>query len=221
MARTWWIAFVALLVSSAAQAGEKTRVLPGWGAVTDPDGDCRFKDSRERLVISVPGGMHDLDPRPEYKINGPRVLQEVEGDFTILVRVAGAILPDKNTALPGKKVPFRAASLLVWQDAKHFIRLDRAGMVKDDKPLPFAYFHFYKDGKLASEQGPALRDEAVLLRLERKGERFSATAQQDKAVKKLPTVTWRAPAKLLVGVGAVNVSTQELHAVFEDLKITK
>ncbi len=165
--------------------------------------------------------MHDLDPRPEYKTNAPRVLQEVEGDFAIQVRVVGAITPDKNTTLPGKKVSFRAGVLLVWQDAQHFIRLDRAGMIKDDKAVPFAYFHFYKDGKLATEQGPALKDESVLLRIERKGDRFTASAQQDKAVRKLPTVTWKAPAKLQIGVGAVNVSTQELHAVFEDLKITK
>jgi regulation of enolase protein 1 (concanavalin A-like superfamily) len=211
-----------LLVAAATPtlAGDKTGSFPGWGTAVNPDGDCTFKTGTARLIISVPGGNHDLDPRPEFKVNGPRVLQEIEGDFTVEVRVAGTMTPDKDMEAPGRNVAFRAGALIVWLDDKNFLRLDRAGMVKDGKPLAFAYFHDYKDGKLVREQGPPLKDEVMLLRIERKGTRFIASAEQGTVVKKMPVVNWKTPAKLQVGVGAVNVSRQDLHAVFEDLKIT-
>lgn len=217
--RTFSLISIALALSSS-YAGEKSGAFPGWGTAVNPDGDCTFKTGTARLIISVPGGNHDLDPRPEYKVNCPRVLQEVEGDFTVEVRVAGTITPDKEMEPPGKTLAFRAGALVVWLDDKNFLRLDRAGMVKDGKPLAFAYFHDYKDGKLVREQGPPLKDEVMLLRIERKGNRFIASAEQGTVVKKMPTVNWKTPAKVQVGVGAVNVSRQDLHAVFEDLKIT-
>jgi regulation of enolase protein 1 (concanavalin A-like superfamily) len=201
-------------------AGDKSGTFPGWGTVVNPDGDCTFKTGTARLIISVPGGNHDLDSRPEYKINAPRVLQEIEGDFAIEVRVAGTITPDKDMEAPGRNIAFRAGALIVWLDDKNFLRLDRAGMVKDGKQLAFAYFHDYKEGKLVREQGPPLKDEVMLLRIERKGTRFIASAEQGTVVKKMPVVNWKTPAKVQVGVAAINVSRQELHAVFEDLKIT-
>jgi regulation of enolase protein 1 (concanavalin A-like superfamily) len=209
-----------VLAARSTFAGDKTSSFPGWGTVANPDCDCSFRTGTARLIVSVPGGNHDLDARPEYKVNGPRVLQEIEGDFTVEVRVAGTITADKDMEAPGRNIAFRAGALMVWLDDKNFLRLDRAGMIKDGKPIAFAYFHDYKDGKLVREQGPPLNDDVMQLRIERKGNRFIASAEQGKVTKKMPVVTWKTPAKLHVGVGAVNVSRQDLHAVFEDLKIT-
>ena len=212
--------FSLAITAAPCYAGDKSASFPGWGTVTNPDGDCTFKTGTGRLIVSVPGGNHDLDPRPEYQVNGPRVLQDVEGDFAVEVRITGTILPEKDMELPCKNLAFRAGALLVWQDADNFLRLDNAGMIKDGKPITFAYFHAYKDGKLTASQGPPLNAEPMVLRIERKGDRFTTSAHQGAVVKKMPAVTWKTPAKLQVGIGAVNVSRQDLHAVFEDLKIT-
>lgn len=68
----------------------------GWGSVTNSDGDCTFKADKGKLTITVPGNLHDL--HPNRGMNAPRVLQEVEGDFTATVKVTCALTPGKGVA---------------------------------------------------------------------------------------------------------------------------
>ena len=86
--------FVGLAI--AQQAGD--RKLEGWGKVVDPDGDCKFDAARGSLSIAIPGTHHNLNPA--VRQNAPRVLQEVEGDFTVQVRVSGDFEPGQRSTLP-------------------------------------------------------------------------------------------------------------------------
>src|SRR6185295_19253047 len=54
--------------------------LPGWGKITNPDGDCKFSVRDGELLINVPGtnGPHDL-AADVNRVNAPRVLQPVRG----------------------------------------------------------------------------------------------------------------------------------------------
>src|SRR5581483_5922122 len=88
----------------AAAAGQE---LSGWGKIADPEKDCQFNAAGGKLTIAVPGTPHDFTPLPGYKNNGPRVYQEIEGDFTVEVKVGGNIAPMKGTELPGKNIVFR------------------------------------------------------------------------------------------------------------------
>ena len=55
----------------------------------DPDGDCTIDLKDGRLTIRVPGRPHGLDAEVD-KLNSPRVLREIEGDFIADLKVDGA-----------------------------------------------------------------------------------------------------------------------------------
>jgi hypothetical protein len=70
----------------------------------DEKKDCGFNRKGGKLTITVPGRGHKL----EYARDGgrcklgadsaaPMLLREVEGDFTVSVRVAGAVEPAPHT----------------------------------------------------------------------------------------------------------------------------
>jgi RNA polymerase sigma factor (sigma-70 family) len=70
---------------------EKPTKLSGWGAVTDPSGDCAFTTEKSRLLVKVPGGVHDLNPF--RGLQAPRVLKRVKGDFVAQIKVTGDFKP--------------------------------------------------------------------------------------------------------------------------------
>ena len=54
----------------------------GWGEATDPEGDCQMKQTKDKVIITVPGSAHDLSGT---KKNAPRMLQE-SADFLVRER---------------------------------------------------------------------------------------------------------------------------------------
>ena len=209
-----------VLAYSVGHAGEKTQEIKGWGKAVDPEGDCEFLAGAGKLTIKVPAGYHDFHPGPDYKANGPRVLREVDGDFTVEVRVSGTLPPDKDTALAGKASSFRAGTLLIWQDDKNFVRLDRAGMIKDGKLFNFAYYHVFKNAERPFSTGPLLKDDVTVLKAQRKGNAIHAWAIQGSKTITLPVQQVDLPARVQVGVGAINASKQALEVHFDKLSLT-
>jgi len=61
----------------------------GWDRPVDPVGGCRFQRKGDRLTILVP------EPQPRGSpANVPRLMREVEGDFTLVVRVTAGVPAD-------------------------------------------------------------------------------------------------------------------------------
>src|SRR5262245_57498798 len=120
------------LVAAALGDEKKPTEIKGWGTVIDPDGDCSITEDKGKVTIKVPGSHHDLYVR---KLNAPRVLREVEGDFVAQVKVTadwkpGARLPKVST------VPYNGAGLLVWDSEKHFVRWERSVMIHGTPDMP-------------------------------------------------------------------------------------
>ena len=72
----------------------------GWEKPVDPKKDCRFDRKEGKLTITVPGRGHKLDlvrDLPTWRLGAdsaaPMLLREIEGDFTVRFRVAGAVAP--------------------------------------------------------------------------------------------------------------------------------
>jgi hypothetical protein len=78
-----------------------------WGMAIDPDNDCKIVDQGKALEISVPATHHDLNADND-KLNAPRVLREVSGDFTMTVKVIGTFQPGTQSTNP-KAVPYIGA----------------------------------------------------------------------------------------------------------------
>jgi len=66
--------------------------LPGWGLAIDPGKDCQFLSEAKNLSLKMPGTWHDLNP-DSGKLNAPRVVRTVEGDFVVTAKVSGDFRP--------------------------------------------------------------------------------------------------------------------------------
>jgi regulation of enolase protein 1 (concanavalin A-like superfamily) len=213
-----WLAVSLVLVASGSSAGEQTpQLIKGWGQTEDPDGDCKISAKEGKVTFSIPGTAHDLWPGGPRKVNAPRVLQDVEGDFTVQVRVASSVKPENGF--------FRAGTLLIWLDDKTFIRLDSACAHRGGSTFDFyCYLHVFKDKeRLVNEQLRPLKDQPTDLRLERRDTKIVASFSQDgaKTWKAFQEKTLDLPRKLKVGVAAVNGTDSPFTVTLEDFKISK
>jgi len=106
-----------LLISQTPFNDEFDSLNPRWDWV-DLLGDCSYSltETLGFLTVNVPGALewskgHDLWL---LNFNAPRLLQPVRGDFYIETKVIAN--PQYN---------YQAAGLLVWQDTRHYLRLER------------------------------------------------------------------------------------------------
>ena len=222
-----WLVIVLLAGRISAAWSEEVKPLEtvkGWGLVVDPVGDCTFSHEEGKFTIKVPGAYHDLWP-VKGKVNAPLVLQEVAGDFTMEVLIEEVTKAEPDTVLPGlaSTASFHAGSLVIWQDAKNFVRFDRTDMNKDGRATTACYLHIFQDGERIASLAPAVPDRPTHLRLTRKGDRITAAYSQDGAK------TWTSLAeqkiklgdKVKAGVSALNSTSRENVVRFADLKLRK
>jgi regulation of enolase protein 1 (concanavalin A-like superfamily) len=191
-----------------------------WGDLVDAEGKSKVRLDGGRATIEVPAGSYDLYPE-NGKVNAPRLLQGASGDFAVQVKVVGKVMGEKGAEAPGRDVAFNAATLLIWQDENHFVRLDRAGFHKAGKPNHQTYYHVYEGGKRTVHQNRPLAVKDSWLKLERKGGKVTASWSEDgKTWQSYPVQDVKLSDKVKVGVAALNASSKPFAASFEELKLT-
>jgi hypothetical protein len=162
-----------------------------------------------KLTITVPKTHHDLTYTQDYtKLNAPRILQKVRGDFDLQVKVLASPLPENNTSSAGK-FSFISSGLLVWQDGKNFIRLERAA--EGSSAAPFVWLERFQDGKAVTQQGKPVADQDIDLRVKRSGNKLTFSVGEEGDVH---------TEELQVGVLAVNTTTKVFSPQLEGLKLT-
>ena len=135
------------------------RLEPGWQWI-DPKGDStKSLDVRRGFLRIAVQGYHDLWTS-SGNFNAPRLMREVDGDFTIETKLAG----------PGRW----RGGLLVWKDQGNFVRLDRGTLFRNEIGLEAAVEAEFK--VVAHEYVEA---DPVWLRLERAGSMFTAAYKLD------------------------------------------
>jgi regulation of enolase protein 1 (concanavalin A-like superfamily) len=217
-----------LLVALTAQAGYHSgHTIPGWGQVIEPDGDCIVTAGGGTLTVAVPGTTHDLSSyRSIYKKrNAPRVLREVDGDFTVQVKVSGTFEPGKAGTLPGA-YPFNGAGLLLWANDENYLRLERNVWItshgEHSSYLPL--FEYWKDDRDLTQGTPStkpfFKGQSAYLRLTRQGNQVRAAVSNDGVdwIKTGP-VTVQFPQKINVGVDAINTSKEPFTVEFAEFKL--
>ena len=194
--------------------------LPGFGNRVDPDGDCHFRLFESQLHIQVPGRRHDLAIEVG-RANAPRVLREIEGDFQAEVVVSGNLPTDPRNLFKGR-MAFHAAGLVIWQDDRNYIRLERAHAYAD-KWVCYPNWEartngqYFRQGSL--REGVLQEDKPVSLRVVRTGNVFTGFYGQDGLWKELPPINVDFAGKLQVGVCAIQNTPSPFEAVFTDLKV--
>lgn len=225
-----WLLVLATGLSATGlfAADPPSKTLDGWGDVVNRRRDCKLDLQEGVLTINVPGTPHNLN-KVISDLNAPRVLQEVEGDFTIQVKVSGDFTPSPRSTVAPRGKAFNGAGLLLWVDESQFIRLERNIWINGDgsadchPPL----FDLILNG-VPQEKSPApvpatfFSTPETWLRLERKGEVVVGSLSHDgSAWQKAGEITAKLPAKVSAGVAAVNTSRKPFKAVFAELKIDR
>jgi regulation of enolase protein 1 (concanavalin A-like superfamily) len=194
------------------------RQLEGWGLAVDPGADCQFRPDGKNLAIQVPGAWHDLNP-DNGKLNAPRVLRGVEGDFVATVKVAGTFQPGGKSTNP-KGLPYNGAGLVVWSDSDNFIRLERGAFLRKDKVVTTVAFEEREGGYRGAVHNETFPAGPCYLRLERKGSRiFGAVSADGSTWKRLKPIDTVWPAKLKVGLAAINSGAEGFTPQFEEFEL--
>ena len=180
-----------------------------WGNVENPVGAGIFKVEGETLSIDVQPKV-EADYNMQSHMTAPRVLSEVEGDFTLEATIAPT---------PLKK--WQSADLLITGGPDFYLRM---GVGNDGRVL---FHNWYADsGWPASIHNlEARRDmtKPLRLRLQRRGWMLTIAHRQEGGewVEFYPVylATW--PAKIRAGVVALNTTDEPFTAVFTDFKLTQ
>jgi regulation of enolase protein 1 (concanavalin A-like superfamily) len=218
----------ALLIALSARAGGSAgHIIPGWGRVIEPDGDCTITTGDGKVTVAIPGTTHDLSSYHSIykKRNAPRILQEVDGDFMAQVKVSGTFDPGKDGTLPGAH-PFNGAGLLLWDNDENYLRLERNvwTMPHGEHSSYLPLFEYWKDDQDLTQGAPSTKPfftgRSAYLRLTRQGNQVRA-AVSNNGVDWVETnpVTVQFPEKISVGVDAINTSKQPFTVEFTEFKL--
>jgi|SRR5579883_1187298 len=194
--------------------------VAAFGTVVDPDKDCQFAADDGRLTISLPAAHHTLTTTPTSK-NAPRVVRDVDGDFTATVRVEAKLPENPTSDLPGVD-PGVAAGLVVWADSGNYVCLTRAHELLGAKRVSSAEFHYLEDGQEGGTSGaPAPLDTAgVFLRVTRQGARITGEISPDgKEWARVSATDLKAASRVRVGVFAENTAGRKVIAVFDKYEV--
>ena len=176
------------------------RTKLAWQPPTDPDGDCKFKEDNGKLTITVPAKAHLLNVEGNAK-NSPRLLSDIEGDFTVQVRVGGDFAFGAATT-DGGGLSWIGAGLLLWGDDNTFLRLERAKWAGRPDWPSYANWEVCEGGKVKPPKlNFKLSAAETYLRLERRGKQIRASYSEDG--QNWNKVTWldiALPAKVKIGV---------------------
>jgi regulation of enolase protein 1 (concanavalin A-like superfamily) len=224
------LALIACLVLAPAWAAakplrpnpERELLEKHWGLAVDPERDSTFRADRDGLRITVPGKPRVMSVEIG-KTNAPRVLREIVGDFSVEVKVSGAFPADARCLIEGRW-PYHGAGLLVWQDEKNYVRLERAHM-----HLPSGLWRCYpgwelrQDGKMVRGWQPSdgLLDEAkaAYFRIARSAGVLTGSYSQDgKDWRELPQLQIDFGKQVRVGVEALQNTPTGFEALFEGFK---
>lgn len=207
--------------------GKNGTAYPGWGQLYDPANDTEVRLADGRMMLTVPPGLHDIN----HQLGGmkaPRLLQEVEGDFTAEVTVTGDFAPGPQSAKAGV-ASFNGAGLSLWQDEQNYLRLERNAWWNASAQDYTGYtplFEVFVNGRMIPTSpgtGPAnafFRGPSTRFRLQRQGTAITAAYCLDGTNwQTVPQVVAALPRRLFVGVGAVSTSNLPFTVVFEDFKL--
>jgi RNA polymerase sigma factor (sigma-70 family) len=194
--------------------------LKGWGMALDPDGDCKFAVQTDKLTITLPGKDHALCIE-QNRMNAPRVLRDIQGDFIAQVKVSGDY-PKAAESVVGTRRPFHGAGMLLFVDDKTYIRLERAQVYTDGEPVPYVNFELRKDGEFARGGDTTVQptEKGTYLRLERRGGKVYGSASNDGIQwAALEPIEIELPKTIKVGLVAGHNTSSGYEPAFEEWKI--
>ncbi|MBN2754762.1 MAG: LysM peptidoglycan-binding domain-containing protein [Candidatus Goldbacteria bacterium] len=173
----------------------------------DNRNDCSYEIKDGRLHIQARGDGHDIFM--DSNTDAPKVLADLSGDFTIETKM---YFTAKNNG--------NGAGIVIWQDNHNFLRIDRVlhfqtrNVINVSGAAGGRWFY--------SEEIPYTL-ELSYLRMERKGDIFTASCSVDGSVWfSFKPVEFKASSSVKAGVFVLNQwNSGNSDAAFEYIQITK
>ena len=176
-------------------------------------------------TIDLPAGV-PVNNAPQYDLfNAPCALVKVEGDFVVSVGVDNTFDPGgEGIVVPsGKKLPFsfQSAGILVWQDEKNFVRLERSKMSDGKISMTNRVLvEVYKNGREAAVHYIDVPERPVGLALIRKGGSIQLLfALPPKQLSVFQEMAVDFKKEVFVGLAAANLSKRGFQAKFEEFRL--
>ncbi|WP_182870441.1 redoxin family protein [Rhodopirellula sp. JC639] len=210
---------ICLLIPSAHSADHVYGTIDGWGQMVDPNGDCRFQVGKNSVAVTFGPGPHGLDAESN-RMNAPRVLRSISGDHSISVIVQG------NLPLPELAYAYVSGGLVLMQDSRSYIRLERASFIRNGKKSFYTNFEQRIDAK-RTRMGrfadfPLDPARNVELRLEISGStvrglvRHAGEEWHEMGTAKIP------PGQtFLAGISGVKTIPDEVNVTFADFRVQR
>lgn len=186
--------------------------IPGWGTLVDPLGDCPVDFTNKGIQLTVPPGVHQLNPVME-RVTAPRIWNDVAGDFLFEARVIDFPRPELDTGANGNR-SYIAAGLVLWQDEKSFLRWTRSASAEAN--AVYLSCEQFDNAKFVGGGNFKLDDQPIWLRIERRGNtlRMSASSNGNDWKQMIERQSNYQNA-LKVGVFGLNVTDKPLEYRFE------
>jgi regulation of enolase protein 1 (concanavalin A-like superfamily) len=206
-------------------AAESADVIKGWGKKEDPAGGTTIELQGTTLVMTTPDIY--VDNYPPGKVNAPRVLQEVSGDFTVEVKVTH-LDPSKTDSvlksLGSFPTAYHAGTLLVRTNEKNFIRFEKGSKNTRGMHATTCELQVWENGKRMYYVPEDIEDTVVSLRMERRGDLLLSSFSKDdgKTWKELPQYKLGTlKGAVGVGVSLTNNTAPGCTVKFQDFKLGK
>jgi len=219
------VLFAAAFLAPLNAAEDPKQTFAGWMSVIDPDKDCEFHLTGDKLNITVPAKNHNL--HPVRGLNAPRVLKKVSGDFTVQVKVTSDFAPGKLSTKPqGQGQPFVGAGILIWQSEENYLRIERNAFWANESlycfPPGIEYWHNRKYSGFNENPTDATYfvGRSTRLKARRRGPNVTVSISHDgKEWHEVKTFQVEMADEVSVGVAAVNSSDAPFSVDFEEFTI--
>jgi regulation of enolase protein 1 (concanavalin A-like superfamily) len=174
------------------------------------------------LTITLPATDKHLSIE-RGRMNAPRTLRPVTGNFVATVRVCGIFKASTLTVAPDR-ASFVGAGLVLMGDDQSYARLERAALHKGGADSTYVNWETRQNGNWARTGDSAeakLVETDVWLRLFRRGPRVRGAYSQDGGVtwEALPELTLVLPDEVKVGVVAVTTGAKAFKPTFDRFSI--
>ncbi len=216
---------------SGAPAPKPQLFVSGWEKPVDPDRDCNIRREKGTLIMEMPGRDHDYDPLRK-QFNAPRLFREheIEGDFTMQVRVRIDCQPSVQSTVDGKP-PSVSAGFLVILPAnapsvchRNELETSRKGSGAEGYVAIRQWFHHKRQGGKLAKNGTVIEKGwkgDAYLRLDRRDGDLGFSISRDGENWKGLCLTVGIREKLKVGLAAYSTSTEPSKVVFDHFRLTQ